>query len=142
MRDNDLYERFECIHPPRHRKLYELEVEAALFYPKALIRRWGRIGTRHSRTRRGLYALPEEPQKAVEAVRRMRHGYHLVSTVGMMGARRVSLTPEPANPVIHSRINPLESMRVETVQTNAVSLASERRQVLQALRLADRIRIG
>jgi len=39
-----IFLRWEHTTPP-HRKFYEVEVELSLFYPKVLIRRWGRIGT-------------------------------------------------------------------------------------------------
>lgn len=60
MTDGDFYERFEYIDPPRHRKFYELEVELAFFYPKLLIRRWGRIGTRRPRGLHQVYSTQEE----------------------------------------------------------------------------------
>ena len=65
-------------HP--HRKFYELEVELSLFYPKTLVRRWGRIGTRRPRSIRMLIGDREELQRWVALIRRHRilHGYHLV----------------------------------------------------------------
>lgn len=75
-----LFERFECIAPPRHWKFYELETELSLFYPKVLIRRWGRIGTTRPRTKRHICDSPEEMETLVRHVRRrrQRRGYHLV----------------------------------------------------------------
>lgn len=59
---------------------YELEVELALFYPKTLIRRWGKIGTRRLRELHGRYDTPEELTKTIQAIRRprIRHGYRCV----------------------------------------------------------------
>ncbi|MSS73642.1 MAG: WGR domain-containing protein, partial [Candidatus Latescibacteria bacterium] len=48
MSPEPIYLRFENTSPP-HRKFYEVEVELSLFYPKRLVRRWGRIGARKPR---------------------------------------------------------------------------------------------
>jgi len=63
-----------------HRKFYEVDVELSLFYPKVLIRRWGRIGTHRPRSIRMRVGDREELQRQVELIRRRRiqHGYHLV----------------------------------------------------------------
>ena len=74
-----VYLRWEhTTHP--HRKFYELEVELSLFYPKTLVRRWGRIGTRRPRRIRMLIGDREELQRQAALIRRQRilHGYHLV----------------------------------------------------------------
>ena len=73
-----VYLRWEhTTHP--HRKFYELEVKLSLFYPKTLVRRWGRIGTRRPRSIRMLIGNCEELQRQVALIRRQRiiHGYHL-----------------------------------------------------------------
>ena len=71
--------RWEHTTPP-HRKFYEVEVELSLFYPKLLIRRWGRIGGKRPRSIRMLVTDGEELQRQVERLRRRRqaHGYRLV----------------------------------------------------------------
>ena len=63
-----------------HRKFYEVDIELSLFYPKVLIRRWGRIGTKRPRSIRMLVGDREELQRQVELIRRCRqaHGYRLV----------------------------------------------------------------
>ena len=80
MTDDTLYERFKRIDLPRHRKFYELDVELTLFYPKMLIRRWGKIGTRRPRELCGVYPTPEALRDAITQTRqrRRRHGYHRV----------------------------------------------------------------
>ena len=64
-------------HP--HRKFYEVELELSLFYPKLLIRRWGRIGTQRPRSIRMVVADREDLQRQVGLIRRRRvlHGYRL-----------------------------------------------------------------
>jgi len=71
--------RWEHTTPPHH-KFYEVEVERSLFYPKLLIRRWGRIGGKRSRSIRMLVADGEELQRQVAFIgrRRQAHGYRLV----------------------------------------------------------------
>jgi len=71
--------RWEHTTPPHH-KFYEVEVELSLFYPKLLVRRWGRIGGKRPRSIRMLVADGEERQQQVERLRRRRqaHGYRLV----------------------------------------------------------------
>jgi len=75
-----LYLRWENTTPP-HRKFYEVEVELSLFYPKVLIRRWGRIGTRRPRSIQRVMGDAEELQRQVERIRRLRlrHGYEFVT---------------------------------------------------------------
>jgi predicted DNA-binding WGR domain protein len=72
--------RFEQTEPPHH-KFYEVEVELCFFYPKTLIRRWGRIGTRNARSLRMVIDTPEELRRHVNAItgRRRRHGYRTVT---------------------------------------------------------------
>lgn len=98
MLDDDLYERFECVDPPRYRKFYELEVELAFFYPKWLIRRWGKIGTPGPREQRCRYATPDELMIAMQHIRsrRVRHGYHLVSALPPSHAAQAALTSQTA----------------------------------------------
>ena len=62
-----------------HRKFYEVELELSLFYPKLLIRRWGRIGTQRPRSIRMVIADREELERQVGLIRRRRvqHGYRL-----------------------------------------------------------------
>ncbi len=71
--------RWENTTPPHH-KFYEVEVELSLFYPKLLVRRWGRIGGKRPRSIRLLVADGEELLLQVERLRRRRqaHGYRLV----------------------------------------------------------------
>ena len=73
-----VYLRWEYTTHP-HRKFYELEVELSLFYPKTLVRRWGRIGTRRPRSIQRVVGDREELQRQVALIRRQRilHGYHL-----------------------------------------------------------------
>jgi len=71
--------RWEHTTPP-HCKFYEVEVELSLFYPKLLVRRWGRIGGKRSRSLRMLVADGEELQRQVALIsrRQQAHGYRLV----------------------------------------------------------------
>ena len=71
-----VYLRWENTTPPHH-KFYEVEVELSLFYPKILIRRWGRIGTRRPRSVRMVISDPDELERWVDFIarRRERHGY-------------------------------------------------------------------
>ncbi len=71
--------RWEHTLPPHH-KFYEIEVELALFYPKLLTRRWGRIGGKRPRSLRMRVADGEELQRQVALIgrRRQAHGYRLV----------------------------------------------------------------
>ena len=71
--------RWEHTNPPHH-KFYEVEVELSLFYPKLLVRRWGRIGGKRPRSIRMLVADGEELQRQVALIsrRRQAHGYRLV----------------------------------------------------------------
>lgn len=98
MLDGDLYERFECIDPPRHCKFYELEVELVLFYPKLLIRRWGKIGTHRPRELRYLYSTQAALRDAVEQIRsrRVQHGYHLVYALPPSHSAQSALTSPTA----------------------------------------------
>jgi predicted DNA-binding WGR domain protein len=77
-----IYLRWEHTTPP-HRKFYEVEVELSLFYPKVLVRRWGRIGTRRARSIKLVLSEAEEVRREVEQVCRLRgrHGYRLVREV-------------------------------------------------------------
>ena len=63
-----------------HRKFYEVDIELSLFYPKVLIRRWGRIGTNRPQSLRMLVGDREELQRQVALIcrRRQAHGYRLV----------------------------------------------------------------
>ena len=76
MKTEPVYLRWENTTPP-HRKFYEVEVELSLFYPKTLIRRWGRIGTRRPRSVRMVMAGPGDLERWVDFIarRRERHGY-------------------------------------------------------------------
>ena len=71
--------RWEHTQPPHH-KFYEVEVELSLFFPKLLVRRWGRIGGKRPRSIRMLVADGEELQRQVALIgrRRQAHGYRLV----------------------------------------------------------------
>ena len=82
MKIEPIYLRWENTTPP-HRKFYEVEVELSLFYPKTLIRRWGRIGTRRPKCIRTVMTDSDELMRRVELVarRRERHGYHTVREV-------------------------------------------------------------
>jgi predicted DNA-binding WGR domain protein len=77
-----LYLRWENTNPP-HRKFCEVEIELSLFYPKLLVRRWGRIGTPRARSLRQVLADAEAVRRLVEELdrRRMRHGYRCVAAV-------------------------------------------------------------
>ena len=74
--------RWENTAPP-HRKFYEVVIERSLFYPKVLVRRWGRIGTRRGRSLRQVLADAEDVRRQVAelARRRTRHGYRPVAEV-------------------------------------------------------------
>jgi len=74
--------RFENTTPPHH-KFYEVEVELSLFYPRRLVRRWGRIGCRRPRSIRMVMAGPDELARQVEIITRLRqrHGYQTVAEV-------------------------------------------------------------
>ena len=82
MSPEPIYLRFENVSPP-HRKFYEVEVELSLFYPKRLVRRWGRIGSRRPRAIRRVMAEPGELARQVEVIARLRHrhGYKTVADV-------------------------------------------------------------
>jgi len=77
-----VYLRWEHTAPP-HRKFYEVEVELSLFYPKVLVRRWGRIGTKRARSIKLVLSEAEEVRREVARVCRLRgrHGYALVKEV-------------------------------------------------------------
>ena len=79
MPSESIYIRWEHTTYP-HRKFYEVDLELSLFYPKVLIRRWGRIGTKRPRSIRMLVGNREELQRQVALIRRRRqaHGYRLV----------------------------------------------------------------
>ena len=68
-----------------HRKFYEVDIELSLFYPKVLIRRWGRIGTKRPRSIRMLVGDREELQQQVALIRQRRqaHGYRLVQELAV-----------------------------------------------------------
>ena len=68
---------------PPHRKFYEVEVELSLFYPKRLVRRWGRIGARRPRSIRRVMPDPGDLARHVEVITRLRqrHGYLTVADV-------------------------------------------------------------
>ena len=78
MNTEPVYMRWENTTPP-HSKFYEVEVELSLFYPKMLVRRWGRIGTRRPGSIRIVIANPDEMEYQVEHIarRRERHGYRV-----------------------------------------------------------------
>jgi predicted DNA-binding WGR domain protein len=79
-----VYLRFENVVPP-HYKFYEVEVDLCLFYPKRLIRRWGRIGTRRPRCLKMVMETLDELQRQVDALarRRQQHGYRQVAEIRM-----------------------------------------------------------
>ena len=58
----------------------DAEVELSLFYPKLLVRRWGRIGGKRPRSIQMLVEDGKELQRQVKGIRRRRqtHGYWLV----------------------------------------------------------------
>ena len=87
MSPEPIYLRFENTSPP-HRKFYEVEVELSLFYPRRLVRRWGRIGARRPRSIKIVMAGPEELARQVEIIARLRqrHGYQPVAEVLAPGA--------------------------------------------------------
>lgn len=80
MTEEPIYIRWENRTPP-HGKFYEVEVELTLFYPKVLVRRWGRIGTPRPRTLRQLMPDTEALRRQVALVSRLRarHGYQVVA---------------------------------------------------------------
>ena len=88
MKIEPIYLRWENTTPP-HRKFYEVEVELSLFYPKVLVRRWGRIGTRRPRSTRMVMANPDEMERQVKVIaqRRELHGYHQVRKISVPSVR-------------------------------------------------------
>ena len=79
-----VFMRFENVTHP-HYKFYEVEVELSLFYPKTLVRRWGRIGTQRPRTIRMVMADHDELEREMGLIARRRevHGYDVVREVRM-----------------------------------------------------------
>ena len=77
-----IYLRWEHTTPP-HRKFYEVELELSLFYPKVLVRRWGRIGTRRARSIKLVLEDAGAVWQEVQEISRLRgrHGYALVKEV-------------------------------------------------------------
>ena len=77
-----IYRRWECTTPP-HNKFYEVEVELSLFFPKKLVRRWGRIGTRRPRIMHMIVEDPVELEGLVAQIsqRRLQHGYQQVCEI-------------------------------------------------------------
>ena len=75
-----LYRRWECTTPP-HCKFYEVEIELSLFFPKKLVRRWGRMGTRRPCSMHTVVEDPAELEGLVAQVSRcrVRHGYEQVA---------------------------------------------------------------
>ena len=65
--------RWEHTTPP-HCKFYEVEVELSLFFPKRLVRRWGRIGGKRPRSIRMLVADGEELQRPAASGARLPAG--------------------------------------------------------------------
>lgn len=86
-----VYMRFENV-TPLHFKFYEIEVELSLFYPKTLVRRWGRIGTQRPRSIRMTMDGPEELERQVGLIMRRRelHGYSVVRETRVRGVRGVA----------------------------------------------------
>ena len=74
-----VFMRFENVTHP-HYKFYEVEVELSLFYPKTLVRRWGRIGTQRPRSIQMVMDDPIELERQVGLIARCRelHGYAVV----------------------------------------------------------------
>ena len=66
-----------------HLRFYEAELELSLFYPKVLVRRWGRIGTRRARSIKLVLEDAEAVWREVQEISRLRgrHGYELVKEV-------------------------------------------------------------
>ncbi|MSR84607.1 MAG: WGR domain-containing protein [Candidatus Latescibacteria bacterium] len=77
-----MYLRWEHTTPP-HRKFYEVELELSLFFPKVLVRRWGRIGTRRPRRIKLVLEDAESVWREVKEISRLRgrHGYRIVQEV-------------------------------------------------------------
>jgi predicted DNA-binding WGR domain protein len=71
MSPEPIYLRFENT-SPLHCKFYEVEVELSLFYPKRLVRRWGRIGSRRPRSIRKVMTSPGELARQVEVIAKLR----------------------------------------------------------------------
>jgi len=86
-----VYMRFENV-TPLHFKFYEVEVELSLFYPKTLVRRWGRIGTQRPRSIRMTMEGPEELERQIGLIMRRRelHGYSVVREVRVSGMKGVA----------------------------------------------------
>jgi len=82
MSSEPVFARWENTTPP-HRKFYEIEVELSLFYPKILVRRWGRIGTRSPRSIQMAVSHPEELTRQMKRISRRRklHGYRTVKEI-------------------------------------------------------------
>jgi predicted DNA-binding WGR domain protein len=77
-----IYLRWENTSPPL-RKFYEVELELSLFYPKLLVRRRGRLGTRRARSIKLVLADAEAVRREVREISRLRgrHGYVLAREV-------------------------------------------------------------
>lgn len=87
-----IYERYECVDLPRHYKFYEIEVELSLFYPKVLIRRWGRINSRRHRHLRCHFDSPDALADAIDQIRRRRthHGYTRTTSSNQSTSRHIA----------------------------------------------------
>jgi predicted DNA-binding WGR domain protein len=78
MSPDPVYLRWENTQPP-HAKFYEVETELSLFFPKQLVRRWGRLGGR-PRSLHQVVADHAELMRQPNAIsrRRRHHGYDQV----------------------------------------------------------------
>ena len=81
MSSDPVYVRWENRQPP-HAKFYEVEIELSLFFPKQLVRRWGRLGQR-PRCLHQVVLDHAQLTRQVDAIhrRRHRHGYDQVDAV-------------------------------------------------------------
>ena len=81
MSSDPVYVRWENRQPP-HAKFYEVEIELSLFFPKQLVRRWGRLGQR-PRCLHQVVADQAQLRRQVEAIshRRQHHGYDEVEAM-------------------------------------------------------------
>ena len=82
MASDPVYLRFENTRPP-HAKFYEIEIELSLFFPKQLVRRWGRLGTRRPRSLHQVVTDRAELRRQLDAIsrRRRNHGYDQVDAL-------------------------------------------------------------
>ena len=74
MGSDPIYLRWENTRPP-HAKFYEAEVELSFFFPKQLVRRWGRLSARRPRCLRQVVKDHAELTRLLDTISRRRHNH-------------------------------------------------------------------